>query len=276
MTGASGQLGHDVVKHLITKSHTALTPSHKELDIADCDSTSKYFKDYLPDSVIHCAAWTSVDLAEDNIDRCRAVNVNGTENIVKECKTRNIPLLYVSTDYVFDGSGNKPWTVNDEPSPINAYGLSKYDGEKIVLTHPLHFILRTSWLFGCTGNNFVKTIIEKTNTTDALRVVSDQIGSPTYSADLAPLILDMVMSDKYGTYHAHNDGFCSWYDVAVEILRAAEIDREIIPISSSQFPTKAVRPLNCRLDVSSLKNNGFYNLPHWKNAIKRFVQTIKT
>lgn len=271
ITGTSGQLGHDVQEALDGNGFDILTPSHKDLDITDFESVSDYFDDNRPDTVIHCAAYTAVDRAEDEIELCRKVNVDGTKNIVESCKKINSKLMYISTDYVFDGSKDGLWLPDDQTNPINVYGTSKRDGEELVLGLNNYFIVRTSWVFGINGNNFVKTMLRLSNDRDTLNVVSDQIGSPTYTKDLADLIVKMIFSNNYGIYHAHNEGFCSWAEFAKEIFRQARKETKIVPITSDMYPVKAKRPKNSRLSTESLIANGFELLPDWKNALSRYL-----
>lgn len=271
VTGGSGQLGHDVSVFASAKGWDVLSPTHAELDICDQYLVQSYFREHCPDAVIHCAAWTAVDAAEDEEEACRAINVGGTENLTEACRESDIPILYISTDYVFNGKGEQFWKVDDPTDPINAYGLSKRDGENAVKKYSKHYIVRISWVFGSNGKNFLKTMINLSKKYDTVRVVSDQYGSPTYTYDLAPLLCEMVVSGKYGVYHAHNSGVCTWYDVAVETFKAAGIDMTVVPITSAEYPMKAARPLNSRLDLDSLKKAGFSELPDWKDAVHRFV-----
>lgn len=274
VTGASGQLGSDVVKYLLDHGHQVIAPSREEMDIVSVSRVSGYFQENTPSAVIHCAAWTAVDAAEDNEELCRLVNADGTRNIVESCRALDIPLVYISTDYVFDGSGDRPRKVNEPTNPINIYGKSKEEGERIVEKYPKHFIVRISWVFGNNGKNFIKTMLNLSKKTETVKVVDDQFGSPTYTVDLAPLLTEMILSKKYGTYHAHNEGYCSWYDVAVKVFEIADIKERVIPIKSEEYPMKARRPFNSRLDTSSLTENGFVKLPPWEDAVKRFVKTL--
>lgn len=272
VTGGSGQLGHDVCTFASALGWDVLSPSHFELDICDSSLVKAYFQEHQPTAVIHCAAWTAVDLAEEEVSACRSVNVGGTKNLTDACISLNIPILYISTDYVFNGSGEQFWEVEDPTDPINVYGCSKRDGEEVVRTNPKHYVVRISWVFGSNGKNFIKTMINLSQKYDTVRVVSDQYGSPTYTHDLAPLLCEMIVSEKFGTYHAHNSGVCSWYEVAVETFKVAELNTDVIPILSKDYPTKAKRPLNSRLGTNSLKNAGFSELPDWKDAVSRFIQ----
>lgn len=275
VTGAGGQLGHDVAELLPLKGHSALAPDRTHLDITDPEAVSSYFTQNRPDAVIHCAAWTAVDLAEDRPEDCRKVNVDGTMYLVEECRKAGVPILYISSDYVFDGSGERPWRADDPVAPVNVYGKSKADGETVVRSYYKHYIVRISWVFGINGKNFIRTMLGLSKKTDTVRVVADQFGSPTYTYDLAPVLCDMVFSGKYGTYQAHNAGYCSWYDVAVETFRAAGLGTEVVPISTSEFPTMAKRPMNSRMDTSSLTDAGFGPLPDWRDAVGRYVLLIK-
>lgn len=274
VTGVSGQLGYDVADALHSRGFDVLSPTHKIMDITEFHSVDNYFSSNKPDALIHCAAWTAVDLAEDQIEECRKVNVKGTENLVNVCRLHDIPIMYISTDYVFDGSGSTPRSVSDPIAPINQYGLSKAEGEKIVSSYDKYFIIRISWVFGINGKNFIKTMLNLSKKMDTVKVVSDQFGSPTYTYDLAPLLCDMIVSNKYGIYHAHNEGICTWYDVAVATFKYADIKMKVIPITSDEYPTKAKRPANSRLDTSSITDAGFKALPDWKDAVNRYVKSL--
>lgn len=274
VTGASGQLGHDVVKVLGERGFAVLAPSHAEMDITDRASVDSYFDTFEPDAVMHCAAYTAVDRAEDEPELCRKVNVEGTRNLAENCARSDIPMMYVSTDYVFDGTGDGFWEVGDPTNPINVYGLSKRDGENEVLKLSKHYVIRISWVFGINGNNFVKTMIRLSQTRDEINVVDDQCGSPTYTPDLAVLMADMVVSEKYGIYHARNEGVCTWYGFAKEIFRFAGSEIKVNPITSDQYPMKARRPMNSRLSVSSLKDAGFNMLPDWHDSLARFMNQL--
>lgn len=276
VTGGSGQLGHDVSIVLGDGGHDVLAPSHSEMDVCDRESVMSYICSGKPDAVVHCAAWTAVDLAEDEPDRCRKVNAEGTSNIVEACRSLDIPMMYISTDYVFNGTGTEPWKTDDPTDPVNVYGSSKRDGELFVRTLPKHYIIRISWVFGINGRNFVKTMMNLSEKMESLNVVDDQIGSPTYTWDLAHLISDMVFSERYGTYHAHNEGECSWYQFAKEIFRRIGSDIIVNPVTSEEYPAKAPRPRNSRLDTSSLTDNGFALLPDWKDAIGRYIQILRS
>ncbi|WP_088188396.1 dTDP-4-dehydrorhamnose reductase [Desulfosporosinus sp. FKA] len=279
VTGSNGQLGYDVVNELEKRGHTAIGVGIQEMDITENKSVSEVITKANPDAVIHCAAWTAVDAAEDNVEKCRLVNTTGTENIAGVCKVLGIKMMYISTDYVFDGQGTRPWSPDDERNPLNVYGQSKYEGELAVENNlSKYYIVRIAWVFGVNGNNFVKTMLKLGKTHDHLTVVNDQIGSPTYTYDLARLLIDMVETEKYGRYHATNEGFCSWYDFACEIFRkAAEInpiykDILIDPVDSSAYPVRAKRPSNSRMSKEKLSDNGFKRMPSWQDALSRYLK----
>lgn len=284
VTGVKGQLGFDVVNELEKRGYDAVGVDIEEMDITDKDSVSSVFSKECPDAVIHCAAWTAVDAAEEeeNIPKVFAVNTTGTKYIAEECKKNGAKLLFLSTDYVFDGLGEEPWKTQDERNPLNVYGQSKAEAEiaiqKIV---EKYFIVRISWVFGKNGKNFIKTMLNLGKAHDRLTVVDDQIGSPTYTYDLARLLVDMAESDKYGIYHAANEGeFISWYDFAVEIMKqAGKIDDkynhvEVVPVGSEQYPAKAKRPSNSRMAKGKLKEKGFEPLPTWQDAVARYIREI--
>jgi len=228
--------------------------------------------DKKPQCVIHCAAYTAVDKAEDEPELCFMVNAEGTENIAKECKATGAEMIYISTDYVFSGEGDEPYETDAVKSPVSVYGKSKLAGEEAVLKHlEKYYIVRISWVFGEFGNNFVKTMLKLAETRDELNVVNDQIGSPTYTPDLAKLLCDMALSGKYGTYHTTNEGFCSWAEFAKEIMKQTKSNCKINPIPTEQYPTKATRPKNSRLSKKSLDNAGFIRLPDWQDALERYL-----
>ncbi len=274
VTGAGGQLGHDVDIVLRERGHESLAPTHSEMDITDPCAVDAYFETRRPDALIHCAAYTAVDRAEEEKELCRRVNVDGTGNMVSNCARYGIPMLYVSTDYVFNGTGDRPWGPSDPTDPINEYGLSKRDGEAEVLKLERYFIVRTSWVFGINGNNFIRTMRRLSETRDTVNVVDDQYGSPTYTRDLAGLLVDMIATDRYGIYHAHNEGVCTWADVAEETFRLSGLRTEVVRITSDQYPMRAKRPMNSRLSTECLTENGFSPLPHWKDALCRFVSEL--
>ncbi len=275
VTGVKGQLGHDVVKECEKRGITAIGVDIEEMDITDAAACEKVIKEAKVDAVIHCAAYTAVDAAEDNIELCRKINAEGTENIVKVCRELNIKMMYFSTDYVFNGKGDRPWKTDDERSPLNVYGQTKYEGELAVENSlEKYFILRIAWVFGVNGKNFIKTMLRLGKEKGAVSVVNDQIGSPTYTADLAVLAVDMIQTDKYGTYHATNEGLCSWDEFACQIFNEANMDVKVTPVSSDAFPAKAKRPSNSRMDKSKLTENGFSPLPGWQDALKRYLKEI--
>ena len=234
------------------------------------------------DAVIHCAAYTAVDAAEDNVDVCMKVNAGGTRNIAEVCRKLGIKMMYISTDYVFDGQGTRPWEPDDERHPLNVYGQTKYEGELAVEKWVKKFyIVRIAWVFGVNGKNFIKTMLNLGKTHDHLTVVDDQVGSPTYTYDLSRLLVDMAEKDKYGRYHATNEGLCSWYEFACEIFKqAAELDPvygkvSVAPVSSEQYPAKAKRPSNSRMSKEKLTENGFEKLPTWQDALHRYLREIE-
>lgn len=274
VTGVKGQLGHDVVNELEKRGHKAIGVDIEEMDITDSRSVTSVITDAAPDAVIHCAAYTAVDAAEDNEDLCRRVNADGTKNIVNVCRDLNCKLMYISTDYVFNGQGTRPWEPDDEREPLNVYGQTKYEGELAVETLEKYFIVRIAWVFGVNGKNFIKTMLNLGKTRDSLTVVDDQIGSPTYTFDLARLLVDMIETDKYGRYHATNEGLCSWYEFACEILKQAGIRIPVSPVASSQYPAKAKRPMNSRMDKSKLREMGFEPMPPWQDALHRYLEVL--
>lgn len=274
VTGANGQLGHDVINELEKRNHESVGVDISEMDITDYEAVQMKLMNVKPDAVIHCAAWTAVDDAEDNVERCRLVNVIGTENIAKVCKELKSKMMYISTDYVFDGKGERPWKPDDiVTAPLNTYGQTKYEGEVAVRKYvEKYFIVRIAWVFGINGKNFIKTMLNLSKTHDSLTVVNDQIGTPTYTYDLARLLVDMIETDLYGNYHATNEGgYITWYDFACEIFKQAGIQIDIIPVPSSSYPSKAKRPYNSRLSKEKLVENGFELLPEWQNALKRYL-----
>lgn len=284
VTGVKGQLGHDVMNELAKRNHTGIGVDIEEMDITDAASVERVIKESNVEAVIHCAAWTAVDLAEDEdkIDKVRQVNANGTENIAKVCAELDLKMIYISTDYVFDGQGTRPWEPDDERHPLNVYGQTKYEGELAVEKYlTKYYIVRIAWVFGINGKNFIKTMLNLGKTHDQLTVVDDQIGSPTYTYDLARLLVDMVETDKYGRYHATNEGLCSWYEFACEIFRqAAKINPvyekvHVTPVDSSKYPAKAKRPSNSRMSKEKLTENGFERLPSWQDALERYLKEIE-
>lgn len=275
VTGASGQLGHDVVEELKRRGLEWNAPSSEEMDITDPDAVMEWIQGACPQAVIHCAAYTAVDRAEDEPDLCMEANVQGTRNVARACFDVGAKMAYISTDYVFDGSGEAPWDTDDRTGPLNVYGASKLEGERMVRAIlDEYFIVRISWVFGKNGNNFVKTMLRLGRERETLSIVADQWGSPTYTKDLAPLLCDMVLTDKYGTYHATNEGITNWADFAKEIFRQAGIFCKVNAIPSAEYPTKATRPMNSRLSKASLEAAGFSRLPEWKNALARYLKEL--
>lgn len=281
VTGCKGQLGYDVSKELTKRGDEAVAVDVEEMDITDKEAVDNYITKANVDAVIHCAAYTAVDSAEDNVELCRRINRDGTQNIADACKNHNLKMIYISTDYVFNGEGENFWNPNDEREPLNTYGLTKYEGELAVeSTLDKYFIVRISWVFGVNGKNFVRTMLNLGKTHNKLTVVADQIGSPTYTVDLSKLLVDMVHSDKYGRYHATNEGICSWYDFTCEIMKqAAEYypdyaNVEVSPVSSDAYPTKAKRPSNSRMSKDKLTENGFIRLPSWQDALSRYLKEL--
>lgn len=275
VTGASGQLGYDVERELERRGIEHLGTSSRELDITDRAAVEHLMQSYRPDAVIHCAAYTKVDLAEDEPERCWAVNADGTRNMAAACRKTGAKLLYISTDYVFPGAGERSYETGDPTGPVNTYGRSKLAGELAVQSLlEKYFIVRISWVFGKNGNNFVKTMLRLAETKAELSVVCDQIGSPTYTADLAPLLCDMVQTERYGVYHATNEGTCAWSEFAEAIFELAGRQVVVHPIPTSAYPTRAARPLNSRMSKECLHSNGFQELPEWKNALARYLKEI--
>jgi len=275
VTGVKGQLGYDVMNELTGRGHEGIGVDIQEMDITDAASVEKVITEAAPDAVIHCAAYTAVDAAEDNVDLCRRVNAGGTENIARVCKALNCKMMYISTDYVFNGQGTRPWEPDDKREPLNVYGQTKYEGELAVETLEKFFLVRIAWVFGVNGKNFIKTMLNLGKTRDHLTVVADQIGSPTYTYDLARLLVDMIETDKYGRYHATNEGLCSWYEFACEIFKQAGMNVTVSPVTSDQYPAKAKRPMNSRMDKSKLDAMGFKRLPSWQDALGRYLKEIQ-
>lgn len=297
VTGVNGQLGHDVMLELSKRGYEAVgcgsSPAYRgmadavaqmpylSLDITDDAAVDRVLQEIKPDCVCHCAAWTAVDAAEEpeNKDKVFAVNVDGTRNLARACQALDAKFMYISTDYVFNGQGTEPWKAdNREFAPLNVYGKSKLYGElavKELLAN--YFIVRIAWVFGLNGNNFVKTMLKVGKTHDVLRVVNDQIGTPTYTADLARLLVDMLETEKYGTYHATNEGgYISWYDFAREIFRQAGYSTKVIPVTTEEYGlSKARRPFNSRLDKSKLKEQDFQPLPDWRDAVRRYLEELE-
>ncbi|MBQ6017299.1 MAG: dTDP-4-dehydrorhamnose reductase [Clostridiales bacterium] len=296
VTGVCGQLGHDVVNNAIARGHEAygsdiqpvysgvadgssvISAPYVQLDITDKDAVFSVIEEIRPDAIIHCAAWTAVDAAEDeeNKEKVHAINAIGTKYIAEAAKSVDCKMLYLSTDYVFDGKGERPWEPDDKCyAPLNVYGQSKLDGELAVSgTLEKYFIVRIAWVFGLNGKNFIKTMINVGKTHDTVRVVNDQIGTPTYTLDLSRLLVDMIETEKYGYYHATNEGgYISWYDFCVEFYKQYGLTTTVIPVTTEEYGlSKAARPSNSRLDKSKLAANGFEPLPDWKDAVRRYLE----
>ena len=277
VTGVKGQLGHDVMNELALRGIEVIGVDVEEMDITDRTACETVISQEKPDAVIHCAAYTAVDAAEDNLELCRKINAEGTRNIARVCKAMDIKMMYISTDYVFNGGGQRPWEPDDHREPLNVYGLTKYEGEIAVEQNiQKYFIVRIAWVFGVNGKNFIKTMLRLGKEKGAVSVVNDQIGSPTYTYDLARLLVDMIQTDKYGRYHATNEGLCSWYEFACEIFRQAGMDEvKVTPVDSDGFPAKAKRPSNSRMSKEKLTENGFERLPSWQNALERYLKALK-
>ena len=273
VTGFTGQLGHDCVKQLEREKDVEVRGvSSREFPLTEPEKMGAYLRSFRPEAVIHCAAYTAVDRAEEEPEVCRAVNGEGTRALARLCREIDAKLIYISTDYVFPGTGEEPYPEDAPTSPVNVYGASKLQGEEAVRESlEKYFIVRISWVFGYNGKNFIRTMLKLAESHDRLTVVDDQIGSPTYTRDLAVLLSAMVKSEKYGTYHATNEGFCSWADLAIETFRQAGVQVEVERVTSDKFPTKAVRPHNSRLDKAALDRAGFPRLPRWQDAVGRYL-----
>ncbi len=280
VTGVKGQLGFDVVNNLTERGMEAVGVDIEEMDITDAASVDKVIRETAPDAVIHCAAYTAVDAAEDNAEVCQKVNAEGTRNIAQVCKDLNIKMMYISTDYVFDGQGETPWEPDCKAyKPLSVYGRTKLEGELAVAELvEKYFIVRIAWVFGKNGNNFIKTMLRLGETHDTLRVVCDQIGTPTYTFDLARLLVDMILTEKYGYYHATNEGgYISWYDFACAIFKEAGMDVNVIPVTTEEYGvSKAARPFNSRLEKQKLEEKGFERLPSWQDALSRYINVLKS
>ena len=272
VTGVKWQLGYDICRILSKRSIEHRGVDIENFDITDAKATNDYIRSYQPDAIIHCSAFTAVDKAEDMPEACERVNCDGTRNIALAAKELGAKMMYISTDYVFAGDGEQFYTPDDAPAPTSVYGATKYRGELAVREHlEQFFIVRISWVFGINGANFVKTMLRLSETRDDLNVVCDQIGSPTYTLDLAKLLCDMIVTDRYGIYHATNEGVCSWAEFSAEIMRQANRQTKIHPIPSSEYPQKAKRPSNSRMSKDKLVENGFSRLPDWKDALARYL-----
>lgn len=298
VTGVCGQLGHDVMNELAKRGYegigTDITPAYSgvmdgsavttapyvSLDITDKEAVKKIIEEIHPDVIVHCAAWTAVDMAEDDdkVEKVRAINAGGTQNIADVAKEIDAKMVYISTDYVFDGQGTEPWKPDcKDYKPMNVYGQTKLEGELAVAnTLSKYFIVRIAWVFGKNGKNFIKTMLKVGKTHDEVKVVNDQIGTPTYTFDLARLLVDMIETDKYGYYHATNEGgYISWYDFTKEIYKVAGYSTKVIPVTTEEYGlSKAARPFNSRLDKSKLVENGFTPLPTWQDALKRYIDEL--
>ena len=272
VTGSTGQLGSDVVKELLKRGYSTLSPNRSELNLCSEDNIRNYILNSNCEAIVHCAAYTQVDKAEDEKDLCIKINATATKHIVKCAKILDIPMIYISTDYVFDGTKDGEYTENDETNPINIYGESKLAGEKYVQEIlDKYYIVRTSWVFNINGKNFIETMLRLSKANNQLSIVNDQIGSPTYTKDLSRLLVDMLETSKYGLYHATNEGYCSWYEFADTIFKLANINIYIKAINSNEYASRAKRPLNSKLSKDKLIEYGFKPLPHWEDALKDYL-----
>lgn len=272
VTGSTGQLGSDVVKELLKRGYSTLSPNRSEFNLCSEDSIRNYILNSNCEAIVHCAAYTQVDKAEDEKDLCIKINATATKHIVKCAKILDIPMIYISTDYVFDGTKDGEYTENDETNPINIYGESKLAGEKYVQEIlDKYYIVRTSWVFNINGKNFIETMLHLSKANNQLSIVNDQIGSPTYTKDLSRLLVDMLETSKYGLYHATNEGYCSWYEFANTIFKLANINIDIKAINSNEYASRAKRPLNSKLSKDKLIEYGFKPLPHWEDALKDYL-----
>ena len=272
VTGSTGQLGSDVVKELLKRGYSTLSPNRSEFNLCSEDSIRNYILNSNCEAIVHCAAYTQVDKAEDEKDLCIKINATATKHIVKCAKILDIPMIYISTDYVFDGTKDGEYTENDETNPINIYGESKLAGEKYVQEIlDKYYIVRTSWVFNINGKNFIETMLRLSKTNNQLSIVNDQIGSPTYTRDLSRLLVDMLETSKYGLYHATNEGYCSWYEFANTIFKLANINIDIRAINSNEYASRAKRPLNSKLSKDKLIEYGFKPLPNWEDALKDYL-----
>jgi len=275
VTGANGQLGYDVIRQAKKANIDVVGIDIKDLDLTDEQKVNAYFKKHHDfTAIIHCAAYTAVDKAEDDSENAKKVNVCATRYLTQAAEKMDAKIMYISTDYVYSGTKTEVLTETDETTPISVYGKTKLAGEKIVQACAKHFIVRIAWTFGKNGNNFVKTMLELSKTRNELTVVNDQFGSPTYTYDLAKLLIAMIQTEKYGTYQATNEGFCSWYEFAEKIFSFAKKDVRVIPVDSSAYPTRATRPKNSRMSKDKLVENGFFKLPHWEDALLRYLAEL--
>lgn len=272
VTGSTGQLGSDVVQELLKRGYSTLSPNRSELNLCSEDNIRNYILNSNCEAIVHCAAYTQVDKAEDEKDLCIKINATATKHIAKCAKILDIPMIYISTDYVFDGTKDGEYTENDETNPINIYGESKLAGEKYVQEIlDKYYIVRTSWVFNINGKNFIETMLRLSKANNQLSIVNDQIGSPTYTKDLSRLLVDMLETSKYGLYHATNEGYCSWYEFADTIFKLANINIDIKAINSNEYASRAKRPLNSKLSKDKLIEYGFKPLPHWEDALKDYL-----
>ena len=272
VTGSTGQLGSDVVKELLKRGYSTLSPNRSELNLCSEDNIRNYILNSNCEAIVHCAAYTQVDKAEDEKDLCIKINATATKHIAKCAKILDIPMIYISTDDVFDGTKDGEYTENDETNPINIYGESKLAGEKYVQEIlDKYYIVRTSWVFNINGKNFIETMLRLSKANNQLSIVNDQIGSPTYTKDLSRLLVDMLETSKYGLYHATNEGYCSWYEFANTIFKLANINIDIKAINSNEYASRAKRPLNSKLSKDKLIEYGFKPLPHWEDALKDYL-----
>ena len=283
ITGAGGQLGFDVKRELwgrgVEEADIA-APRSSELDIANAQAVENYVENFRPDVIFHCAAYTNVDGAESDQEACQKVNVDGTKNLVEAAQKCGAKIVYISTDYVFEGENPEPYEVDDKTDPQSVYGRTKRDGELTVQSYPKHFIVRIAWVFGVNGKNFVKTMLKVGKDRAEVSVVDDQIGSPTYTVDLAKFLVDLAESDKYGTYHATNEGFCSWAEFTEEIYRDAGLSTKVKKVSTEEYielagKPQAKRPKFSKLSKDSIEQNGFERLPSWQNATKRYIVELR-
>ena len=285
VTGINGQLGYDVVKELQNRNHTPIGVDREDMDLTSPEQIKECIQNVKPEVIIHCAAYTAVDAAEDNEELCRRVNALAVKDIAECAKELDIPMVYISTDYVFNGKKGietedkisnkdnyKEYLENDNTNPVNIYGKTKLEGELYVRELlEKYYIVRISWVFGENGNNFIDTMLRLAKDRDEINVINDQVGSPTYTKDLAPLLVDMIETDKYGVYHATNEGYCTWYEFAKEIFRIADVDIKVNPITTKEYPTKAVRPMNSKMLKNELMKNNFNKLQFWKSALKDYI-----
>lgn len=272
VTGVKGQLGYDVVKALESRGYQPVGVDREEMDLMNNNMIQNFIMNLKPEAIIHCAAYTAVDQAEEEVEICYQINAEAVKVIAECAKTLDIPMIYISTDYVFDGTKASEYVETDIPNPINVYGASKLKGEQYVQQLLEKFyIVRISWVFGINGNNFIKTMQRLGNEHDELNIIHDQVGSPTYTADLASLLVDMIETNRYGIYHATNEGYCSWYEFAAEIFKQSQLDVTLHPITTDQYKTKAKRPLNSKMSKQKLSDYGFHRLPTWQEALKNYL-----